>query len=126
MKKEVRLMSRAWSRWWFGVSGAMFGVFVVVILTAVVIFMYLHEKGQAQTQTADTPTVYLRDDFNASVLGKSEDQVLEAVGKPDVTSEDAQATYWHYRRRTRNPATGATDSDVQVVFERGKVIALNY
>jgi hypothetical protein len=126
MKKEVRLMSRAWSRWWIGVSGAMFGVLAAAILAAVVIFMYLHGKGQAQAQATDTPAVCLRDDFNASVLGKSEDQVLEAVGKPDVTSEDAQATYWHYRRRTRNPATGQTDSDVQVVFEQGKVIALNY
>jgi hypothetical protein len=70
--------------------------------------------------------VYPRDDFTASVLGKSEDQVLEAVGKPDMTSEDPEATYWHYRRRTKNPATGRTDSDAQVVFERGRVIAINY
>ena len=119
-------MARAWSRWWFGVSRIMFGVLAAAVLVAGILFMYLHGKGKVQTQALDTPpTVYLRDDFNA-ILGKSEDQVLEAVGKPDKTSEDAQATYWHYRGRTRNPATGQTDSDVQVVFERGRVIALNY
>jgi outer membrane protein assembly factor BamE (lipoprotein component of BamABCDE complex) len=119
-------MARAWMRWWFGVSGFMFGLVAAAVLAAGAAFMYWQGRSEVQAQAASAPTVYLRDDFTASVLGKSEDQVLEAVGKPDLTSEDAQATYWHYRSRTRNPTTGRIDSDVQVVFERGHVTALNY
>jgi hypothetical protein len=119
-------MARAWMRWWFGVSGFIFGVLAAGVLLTGALFMYWQGRDQVQAQAAVTPTVYLRDDFTASVLGKSEDQVIEAVGKPDLTSEDAQATYWHYRSRTKNPMTGRIDSDVQVVFERGQVVALNY
>ena len=118
-------MARAWSRWSFGVNGFVFGLLVAVALTTGAVIIYWQTRSHA-AQAEDTQTVYLRDDFSASVLGKSEDQVIEAVGKPDMTSEDAEATYWHYRRRTKNPTTGQTDSDVQVVFEKGRVTALNY
>jgi hypothetical protein len=119
-------MARAWLRWWFGVSGIIFGVLAALVVTAGALWVYLHGKSQVQVPVASSPTIYLRNDFNAVVLGKSESEVLEEVGKPDKTSEDAQAIYWHYRGRTKNPTTGQTDSDVQVVFERGRVIALNY
>ena len=119
-------MVHGWSRWWFGMSRVMFGVLAAAVLAGVAIFMYLRGESRLETQATHPPTVYLRDAFTASVLGKSENQVLDAVGKPDGTSEDAQATYWHYRHRTQNPTTGETDSDVQLVFERGRVIALNY
>jgi len=105
----------------------MLGLLTAAVLAGGGVFAYWHGKSHSQVQAAaEAPVVYLRNDFTASVLGKSEDEVLEAIGKPDDTSEDAQAKYWHYRRRTKDPATGRTDSDVQVVFERGRVIALNF
>ena len=104
-------MARVWWGWWYSVSGFTSGVLVAGALTASVMFLYWQQGHDTQAQAGNPPTVYLREEFASSIFGKSEDQVLDAVGKPDTTSEDAQATYWHYRRRTRNPATGSTDSD---------------
>ena len=54
-------------------------------------------------------------------MGKPEAEVIAAVGKPDETSVDNDATYWHFKKRTRDPLTGDRDTDVQVVIKHGKV-----
>jgi hypothetical protein len=81
-----------------------------------------HHPGDENTES----DLYSREDFRDLIMGKSEPEVLDAVGKPDHTSEDSQFEYWHYRRRTRDLTTDKVDSDVQVVFQDGKVIAVNY
>jgi hypothetical protein len=60
------------------------------------------------------------------VLGKSEEEVIDAVGRPDETSEDDDARYWHFKKRTLDPLTQEKDADVQVVIKGGKVASINY
>jgi hypothetical protein len=71
-------------------------------------------------------TIYARADFTAMVQGKTEEEVEELVGKPDSTSRDSDAVYWHFRNRTRDPAGKEADTDVQLVFREGKVASVNY
>lgn len=71
-------------------------------------------------------TVRPRPEFTRLVMGKGEAEVVAAVGPPDSTSEDDGTKFWHYKGRTRDPLTGATDTDVQVIVQQGKVVAVNY
>ena len=68
----------------------------------------------------------LAPEFSRLVLGKSEAEVIEAVGRPDETSEDDDARYWHFKKRTLDPLTQEKDTDVQVVIKGGKVANINY
>ncbi len=70
--------------------------------------------------------VYPRPEFSRRVMGKTESEVIQAVGKPDDTSEDNNARYWHFKKRTLDPLTQQKDSDVQVVIKQGKVSNINY
>lgn len=67
-----------------------------------------------------------RPEFTRLVLNKAEAEVVAAVGPPDSTSEDGDTRYWHFKRRTRDPLTGDLDSDVQVVVQGGRAVAVNY
>ena len=72
------------------------------------------------------PPIYSRPQFSRLVLGKSEAEVIEAVGRPDETTEDDDARYWHFKKRTLDPLTQEKDTDVQVVIKDGKVANINY
>jgi hypothetical protein len=74
----------------------------------------------------ETAPVFTRTEFTKKVLGKSESEVIQAVGKPDDTSEDSNSRYWHFKRRTRDPLTNEKDTDVQVVIKQGRVANVNY
>ncbi len=93
--------------------------------TAAGLWLYLAGRGQSGDPGAAAPA-WPRPEFTRLVMGKPEAEVLAAVGPPDSTSQDDQAKYWHYKYRTRDPVTDAADSDVQVVVEGGKVVAVNY
>ncbi|WP_165251517.1 hypothetical protein [Paludisphaera soli] len=70
--------------------------------------------------------VYAREDFSRRVMGKSEDEVIAAVGRPDVTTDDGGSLFWHFKKRTRDPLTQEEDTDVQVVIKEGKVVNVNF
>lgn len=70
--------------------------------------------------------VFTRPEFTRRVMGKTESEVVAAVGKPDETTEDNSARYWHYKKRTQDPLTQEKDTDVQVVIKQGKVSNINY
>jgi hypothetical protein len=120
-------MALVGSRWSLGLGAFALGCLVTLGVEATVLFAFFPgEPDRGRPQPDRGLAAYSRADLAALLTGKTEAEVLDAVGKPDGTSEDSQATYWHYRNRTRDPVTGATDSDVQVVFEKGRVAALNY
>ncbi len=77
-------------------------------------------------QQAEEPPVYIRADFSQRVMGKTEADVLAAVGRPAKTAADSDASYWHYRHRTTDPVSGTTDADAQVVFRGGRVVDVSY
>lgn len=66
-----------------------------------------------------------RDEFRKAVVGKTPDEVIATVGRPDRT-DDLGGIAWYYRDRTRDPVSLKTDSSAQVVFENGRVVRVNY
>ena len=78
------------------------------------------------TQTEPANKLYTRDEVRKLLVGKTADEVLQAVGKPDSTSETALGAYWYYRHKTTDPVTGQTDANAQVCFSNGQVVRINY
>jgi hypothetical protein len=73
------------------------------------------------------PKLLMRADFEAKVLGKTADEVLAAVGRPDSTQEGTgRSPVWYYKNRTVDPVTGKTDWMIQVVFADGRVDRVNH
>jgi hypothetical protein len=78
--------------------------------------------------TAPTPAkkTYSREEFETLVVGKSPDEVIAAVGKPDRTEGSEDRAGWFYGERTRDPVTGKTDYRAVLHFEAGKVSRVQY
>ena len=106
------------------------GVIVFLLILGIIWFVFKggaierFSKSISQTQTAQ---VLLRDDFRKTVIGKTPQEVIDAVGKPDLTQELAGVgTFWYYDNKTKDPVTGKIDFRVQVIFEYGRVTSVNY
>lgn len=82
--------------------------------------------GGATGRTTEEKRVYLRDTFRHLVYMKSQEEVLKAVGKPDTTQETGGMVIWYYKGITKDPITEKIDYHVQLVFESGKVLRVNY
>lgn len=115
------------SRWMLGLGAFALGCLVTLGVTAAALFAFFRsDLKRVHPEPDHRPPLYSREQFSALVTGKTEVEVFDAVGKPSNTSVDSEATYWHYRNLTRDPVAGTIDSDVQLVFEKGRVVALNY
>jgi hypothetical protein len=64
---------------------------------------------------------YTRDEFKQLVLGKTRDELIGLLGKPNATQESGDLELWDYYSRTTDPTTGKTDQDAQVEFQNGRV-----
>jgi len=73
------------------------------------------------TQTEPANKLYPRDEFRKLLMGKTADEVIQLIGKPDSTSDfgDGEPT-WRYKDITTDPVSGRTDTSVTVWFNRGK------
>jgi outer membrane protein assembly factor BamE (lipoprotein component of BamABCDE complex) len=81
----------------------------------------------AAVKNEATAKVYTREEFERLVIGKTKDEVIKAVGRPDRTSKQAEGTeYWYYSDVIRDPITGKLDRQVQVVFEDGLPVRINF
>jgi hypothetical protein len=54
-------------------------------------------------------------------MGKSEAEVVQAVGNPDTTAAHGREKEWAFLRRTLHPVTGRTDPAATVHFTDGVV-----
>lgn len=85
------------------------------------------EARQAEDQAkAAAAKAYTREEFKAKVMGKTEAEVIAAVGKPNDTSGAGGGVRWYYTRVTTDPATGKTDGRISVWFEGGRVVSVNF
>jgi hypothetical protein len=66
-----------------------------------------------------TPT---RDEFAKLVVGKTEAELIAALGKPDRTSPVGDDTWWHYDKAAKDPVTGKVDLSTTVVVRDGKAV----
>lgn len=67
-----------------------------------------------------------REEFRKRVMGKTPDEVIAVIGKPDRTADDGPTVYWYYKNRSFDPVTNRTDETTQVCFRRGVVDSVNY
>ena len=83
------------------------------------------DKGAKDTVKANKNLP--RDQFRALVTGKTEQQVLDALGKPDDTQDqEGLGKLWYYRNVAVDPVTGKKTAQVQLVFEGGVVTSVNF
>ena len=69
---------------------------------------------------SSTANAMSREEFDAAVLGKTQEQIKQSLGVPDWTSSPkASETTWTYRNRVYDRATGKTDSSRFIVFKNG-------
>lgn len=68
-----------------------------------------------------------RDQFRTLVTGKTEQQVLDALGKPDQTQDqEGLGKLWYYNNAAVDPVTNKKTAIVQIVFEGGAVTMVNF
>jgi len=68
-----------------------------------------------------------REQFRSLVTGKTEQQVIEALGKPDETQDvEGVGKMWYYRNVAVDPTTGKKTALVQLVIEGGVVTSVNF
>ena len=99
-----------------GIVGGLFLLIVAVVVGAAVL-----------SRSPDTDTVYARDEFKRIVLGKTPEQVIAAIGRPDVQggAEGDGPEWWHYHERVRNPVTGKANG-VTLKFVGGRVTEVEW
>ena len=103
------------------------GALAFLLLAGLGAALWLSGCGQEPgRQGGLEPDIYPREEFTDLLMGKTGDEVVGAVGKPDRTAEDSEFEYWHYRKRTRDAVTHKVDSDAQVIFQHGRVVRINY
>lgn len=68
-----------------------------------------------------------RDQFRAVINGRTKQQVLDALGKPDQTQDqEGLGELWYYNNAAIDPVTGKKTAIVQIVFENGTVTTVNF
>ncbi|HLJ97032.1 MAG TPA: hypothetical protein VKU02_27960 [Gemmataceae bacterium] len=82
--------------------------------------------NRERANVSEDKQLLTRHEFEERIMGKTTEEVLHAVGRPNTTSQEKNVQYWHYANRTKDPLTGKSDSDAQVVFEDGHVRTVNY
>jgi DNA repair exonuclease SbcCD ATPase subunit len=73
------------------------------------------EIGKLNNYNTDSRIMF-RDEFRETVVGKTEDQVIQAVGKPDRTSDFGGYSHWYYDGKTKDRFTGKLDNSISIFF----------
>lgn len=79
------------------------------------------EVASSMKKEEESKAKWSREEFKTMVVGLTEDEVIQKVGKPDRTSESAGIRYWSYHGITRDPVADKIDPLVVVWFKDGKV-----
>jgi len=72
------------------------------------------------------PTLMTREECREKLLGKTPEEVIAIIGKPDRTMELTSQLTWFYKGMTRDKLTGKPDNRVQITFEDGKVKSITF
>jgi hypothetical protein len=88
-------------------------VIIPLVVIAVIGMVILQTKVEEKAKQDDPATkIWSRDEFRAAVMGKSQAEVIKAVGRPDSTSDtpSGRPIRWYFSQRVLNPATQKPDS----------------
>lgn len=73
------------------------------------------------------PKVRTREELKTLLVGKTEQEVIEILGKPERTNEFLGEKMWRYENVTYDPISGRVDPSTWVDFNRdGKVEKLTF
>jgi hypothetical protein len=100
------------------------GLFLALVFGIPLTYLALKKKPLAEE--GPERIVYTRDEFRAKVIGKTQNDVLSAVGKPDRTIDLGDTTTWTYRDRARDAITGKLDGLIQVTFQSGRAMDVSF
>jgi hypothetical protein len=79
-----------------------------------------------QSKAGDNHGVMSRPDFQNLVAGKSADEVLQILGKPDTTQDLGGMQIWYYQGKTRDPVTDNIDNMAQITFQHNYVHLVSF
>ena len=108
---------------WLVISG---GILAVTVLAGVATILM---AVNARQRAADPATkLYSREEFARLVTGKTPDEVIAILGKPESTRQtsDGPSESFRYEYRTYDQITGKTDYSVHLYFRRGVVASVSY
>lgn len=102
---------------------------VVILLAVSLSSFYI---GRASVEPAQKPSAlvkpdgksWTREEFSKAVIGKTRQQVIDAIGKPSSTSEAGGTYYWYYEG-IKDSLTG-NRSSAQIVFDNDIANRINY
>jgi hypothetical protein len=78
-------------------------------------------RTASPNRNPDGPKIYSRTEFEKAVVGRTEEEIIKAVGRPSETSEERAYSVdglnfriWTYRGATLNPITLKVDGQTKV------------
>lgn len=74
----------------------------------------------------DESTILDRDKFKTLVIGKTKEQIVALLGKPEKTFEVAPWEYWDYKKRTKDSVTDKVDGTAELLIQDGQVGAVSF
>lgn len=102
----------------------MFRRFIVVAALIPAVGCGVNTVGQKSTPPAESKQAakrWTREEFRKTVVGKTPDEVIAAVGKPDRTNDFDDRKSWFYKELTTDPITDKVDKSITVRFKDGRV-----
>jgi hypothetical protein len=98
--------------------------FAVVVVVVCLIGMILACGGI----DASPPKPIPRKEFEVKVIGKTEQEVIQAVGEPEFRLTGKDSLEWVYQRRTIDPTTKGIDASATIGFDqkKGKVSSVDF
>jgi len=111
---------------WILIGGGVIAVVVGGIAIAVVLVLVFPGKTGSSGGINTAKPLMTRDEFTRSVMGKSADEVIAAVGKPDRTSKSGTSETWFYDEKTTDSVTGKVDITAYVNLKDGVVYHVHF
>ncbi len=77
-------------------------------------------------RNASKVNVVSRSVFESSVVGKSAEEILLILGKPDQTQDIGGIKMWYYLEKTRDPITNNIDEMAQILFRGDLAFSVSF
>ena len=121
-KPAAKISSRVWL-----IIAAVVLVQLISGCVVAVVF-WATERTAAPTTPVAPAKTYTRDEFRKLVLGKTPQQVIELLGKPESTGDDKEGkpSHYLYDKITYDTTTQKPDGRIGIWFERGVVDHISF
>lgn len=105
--------------------GIVFGGFVLLAIGGWLLF---HTPSITSLANEPIDGIYERKDFERLIEGKSRDEVIRLIGKPDTIEREPANVYedFIYKKKTRHADAKQTDAITKVLLMKGRCIGVTY